>query len=274
MSLTKEQQIIGQKVKLTSNSYTDSDYNPIWGGCKGKIEGQIDIIYGGLLPLGVKWSNGCHNSYAQDDLDILVPVVTQIIQSTKPIVNTVSIKDAVVSVINSQFIANKASFSGYDVTSAVRKQVNDGTIRLDGVPFENINGKNTQRVSHDDIRAHVRAHLDTVSSYDRKFNGDYIVYSFNGHAPASVPVAVLAAPTARPTLVIAPNGVTSTAVTSSDLTVKLTTYISGKNSASLKQIQSRFKGEPVTVRDIASLATKAGLRIDFKTPYHASVVTK
>lgn len=270
---------VGQEVVLRATHYVRHPHNPIWGTDGKYVKGKVESIISNSVY--VVWEGLGKNVYYKDgDLEIysdaLLPVVA-------PVIKTVSIKDAVESVINADFIAQQKSFSAYDITTAVRGLINTGTIRLDGVPFEDINGKSTQRVSHDDVRVHVRNLMDTVSAYSRNFHqGNYLLYSFVGNTQVAAAPLTSPSVTFTPTGVVAspaaPAAVKTTIVSSaSSFDNRVVEYVVNRKTATLKQIQSRFKRElqkqPRTVRDLATLATKAGLRIDVKTPYHASVVT-
>lgn len=59
----------GTKVILPSAYYSDSPHNPHWGGEHGHVVGVIDEI--GSSAVGVQWENGCRNSYAYGELELL-----------------------------------------------------------------------------------------------------------------------------------------------------------------------------------------------------------
>ena len=65
---------VGDKVKYVSDNYTDTQYNPLWGGLSGYIVGTIYDIrktnYGKTkFWTDVKWDNGKINSYDAVDLE-------------------------------------------------------------------------------------------------------------------------------------------------------------------------------------------------------------
>lgn len=260
--------VVGTEViLLPSNRFGDSQRNPAWGGSQGKVKGVIKQI---VQPhyIVVLWENGFLNHYDNNCL-ATVPVE----------VKAVSLQAAVESVI-ATVIAAGESFSGYDITSKLRREVNEKRIVLENRPYEDVNGIQTQKVTHDEVRTFVRGYMDTISSYDRRFNGDYIVYSPNGTLSTSTTATTTPASVAPKTLTYTPTAVVSTPAVavsaSTSPSTKLVSYIRGRGPRTLKQIQSRFKVEGAaqpTVRDLAAIAQSSGLRIDVKTPYYASVVT-
>ncbi len=73
----------GDRVKLVSFSYIDSENNPIWDGEEGNIVGTIKerkIVAGDeVLPVTVVWDNGCVNTYRVSDLRLHSEVLRDII---------------------------------------------------------------------------------------------------------------------------------------------------------------------------------------------------
>jgi hypothetical protein len=67
---------IDDKVKLTTIQYHDSEYNPIWNGIHGQIEGTISEIYEFVCGIRyrVLWDNNIANSYYAEDLSLIKPV--------------------------------------------------------------------------------------------------------------------------------------------------------------------------------------------------------
>ena len=65
----------GDKVILTTDIYTDTKSNPLYGGKHGKVVGTIyNIVNLTSLPkIGVEWSNGHRNGYDEIDLNLYVP---------------------------------------------------------------------------------------------------------------------------------------------------------------------------------------------------------
>jgi hypothetical protein len=287
MQVTRANATVGQEVKLTSTRWGDARNNPVWGGSQGQVKGKVSSIEQNWL--AVDWDNGTRNHYSDTDLEsieVATPTLTIGLSTTPatpapatPSVATESLQTVVQNVINEQIAAGN-SFSAYDITTKVRAVVNAGAVVLENRPVEDVNGRQTQRVTHDEVRPLVRSIMDTQSSYDRRFNGDYIVYQPNGTpATPSLSTTVATPIPASKSLTFTPTGTTSTGSFSGSQSVdktRLVTYITNKGSRTLKQIQSRFKVEGAaqpTVREIATAATSAGLRIDTKTPYYASVVT-
>lgn len=274
MKVTLTNAKVGDEVIYTSTKYPNGKSNPVYNGSEGKVTGIITQVNDRFI--GVKWSNGYVNHYDNDCLETAPAVVVA------PVVAQLPLKDIVEAVIASEFIAKNVQFSAYDVTSKVRREINEGRAIIAGKAKEDVNGMQTQRVAHDDIRAFVRDYMNNVSSFDRRFNGDYIVYQPNAFASAQSAASTFAkVPVCVPPLkrlIFTPTAVVaSPAVNAGGLNAKIAAYVSGKGARTLKQIQSRFKidnGPQFTIRELADYAKIAGLRIDVKSPYYASVVTK
>lgn len=267
MKITIASAKVGDEVVLTTNKWGDTNSNPVWGGKFGKLVGKISSITANAMY--IRWPNSTVNCYDGDSLEL----ATAYVVVTKPLS---SLKDAVTKVVTS-FVERDLNFSAYEVTKALRVEINEGRITLDDRQKEDVNGIQTQKITHDEVRVYVRPIVSSYGNYAGIFNGDYVVYTCKiPSVPAvSAPVAVKPSVIITPTATVVTPAATSVAADSKPVTVtKLLTYVANKQAPTLKQIQSRFKGSPITVRSIATLAQQAGLRIDQKTPYHASVVTK
>lgn len=60
---------VGDKVKLVSTRYSDTDINPRWGGRYGKMSGRIKEFFdGGCF---VIWENGQINGYTDMNLALI-----------------------------------------------------------------------------------------------------------------------------------------------------------------------------------------------------------
>ncbi len=309
MKVTAASAINGAEVVLTSTKYNPSLSNPVYTGTGVKITGKITGIrdISGRKWIDVSWTNGTNNSYEDETLEytssvattpsvvitptatlatIPVPVSTVPVPVVPPIKPTatillapaaVSLKSAVEAIINREFIAKGLSFSGYDVTSKLRRDVNESRVRIENLAFDTINRISTQRITHDEVRVFVRDFMNVTSTYDRKFNGDYIVYIPNGTSAQASTKASLGG-LATPSVTITPTTtVTSGIVGTSNFATKLQAYVASKGNPTLKQIQSRFKvkgADQITVRDIAAKVTALGLKLTSATPYYKSVVTR
>lgn len=281
MKITKANAVKGTKVKLTTTRWGDSSYNPVWGGTQGKIEGTVDGSFSGMI--AVTWDNKNYNTYGDNDLETVVEVPAA---QSQPVVTvaTLSLNQAIESVVKT-FVSTAKAFSAFDITKALRKEINEKRIALDDRPFGDVNGVNTQFVKNDEVRGVVRKLVDANSNYYRDFNGDFIIYKPNASgvlaAAAQAPVKSAPVSTAVPAPVVThtPTAVVKTGIfTPSSQTgvssVKLLAYVDSKKNPTLKQIQSRFKGISTTVRSLETLVRSSGLRIDRKTPFYASVVTR
>ena len=281
MNVTTKNAVVGEEVKLTSKRYGDYESNPIWGGHYGEVKGKIKSVGGDWIY--VSWSNGRDNEYLDGELEVIKAPATvpalNIVLDVKP--KAVLLLSAV-SMAVSAFALESKNFSAYDVTKAIRKQINDKVYSLVGVPFENINGVNTQRVEHNDVRPAVRSAVAGLLDYSRENTADgYILYKFvkqNDVKPAvvytltGVDTKSMATPaTPADKQVAAPTSVSGASVVTKE---KLRAYIT-LGGASLKQIQSRFKvrgGKQPTVREIAQIAKDSNLRLIEAYPFHASLV--
>lgn len=232
--------------------------NPYWGGVHGHIVGTVtNVTSSGTIY--VRWDNGKVNDYY--DVDLSVHALA-----------TRELKDVITEVTQQDFINKSAIFSAYDVTTKIRELVNAKKLELANVPFEDVDGVLTQRVKHDDVRGLVRTLVAANPAYIASYNGEYIEYRTT--VPTPIPVASVAV---SPVVTVTPTGTTSTASTPTPSTATvefvIRGYVKRKTNPTLKQIQSRLKKDAPTVREIATIVTNAGLRIDQRTPYYASVVT-
>ncbi len=274
--------VSGTEVILTSTKYGDYKSNPVYSGSQGKVKGKIERVTSSYIV--VRWENNSFNYYDGDSLEaapvvatvpvpVAIPAPTVVI-AAKPLPVSVTLENAVIKVVNEQFIDKNLDFSAYDVTSKVRREINENRFEITGKTFEDINGMTTQRINHDEVRVIVRAIMNSKLSYTRTFNGGYTLYKYTG-VPAAV-ATVLSTPSVTHT----PTGVQyvgTPILGTSDFATKLQIYIGKKGTPTLKQIQSRFKVEgadQITVRDIATKSAALGFKVEVKTPYYSSVVSK
>ncbi len=291
MKVSFDNSKVGQEVILTSASYPDAKNNPRYNGVHGKVVGKI-ISLGDKFPLwiSVKWGNGYENSYAKDAGDLeFAPVATPVVAApsvtitptaviTTPVAPAlvkpvaISLATAVENVVN-QFVNKRQAFSAYDITSTLRRQVNEGFTAIENRATENVSGLQTQRINHDEVRSLVRSVANNVGSYQSRMNSTYLLWE-----PLPVAAVATASKPSGPTVTITPTTTVATITYPlSQIAKPLVAYISRNGPRTLKQIQSRFKvenGPQLTVSQLADEATKAGLRIDKKTTFHASVVTQ
>lgn len=278
MKITRNNAVVGAKVKLVTRNWGDHQTNPVWGGAYGQIQGEITGFDNYWIR--VKWSNGCTNSYYDDDLEQIqvpaikdeTPVATVTVTLTKS-TPTVTLEKAIRNIIEA-YESDSKDFSAYDITKAVRKQVNDKVIELHGVAFEDVSGVQTQRIEHMHVRPIVRSVMDGKSNYSRLNSNDgYVLYKFT---TATKPAVVYTPTGVSSTPASTPVAATSTASTNPVVDVeKLKVYIQG-GSSTLKQIQSRFKvrgAKQPTVREIAQVVNAtAGLMLEERKPFHSSLV--
>lgn len=164
-------------------------------------------------------------------------------------------------------------FSAYDVTRKLRDQVNKGELTFTDRTTEDLDGVQTYRIEHDDVKDIFNDlwSNDAITNLSRKHNGNYWEFSDAAALKPSFvggigPVTRL---TLTPVTVCGANGnplttqvVTSRAtVTSKDpLTSQVIDYLRGRagTPTSMKQIQSRFKGVTKTCEEYAKLLIGAG----------------
>jgi hypothetical protein len=277
MLITSANAKIGQVVKLVSQQWGDSINNPIWGRSQGEVQGKITHVYPSYVR--VSWDNGQANVYEMGELEEIAPVLTIAPAPVAKKVCPVALPIAVQVVVATEFVQKGLAFSAYDVTSKLRREVNEGRIAIENRATEDVNGIQTQKINHDEVRTAIRDYMDTQTGYNRVFNGTYFIFTPNGSSTTASTAGATVAGTTAPSLTITPTGSVSTAASAPVKAVSPTaikTYIQNKTARSLKQIQSRFKVEGAaqpTVRELAKAAMDAGLRIDVRTPYYASVVT-
>jgi len=60
----------GDYVIYTTNVYSDSEYNPLWGGSQGCIYGRVTSML--CDDVNVKWENGKSNGYRACALSIVI----------------------------------------------------------------------------------------------------------------------------------------------------------------------------------------------------------
>lgn len=288
MTITKQNAIKGTVVILTSSKYGDGKYNPVYNSTEGQVTGVVEGVddHGWIE---VSWSNGQTNSYENGTLESApvavavsasVPTVTitpaGIVATpvVKPSIRVVTLVDIVKEVCD-RFVNNSTqAFSAYDVTTRIRSYVNNKEVSIYGKAIEDVSGTQTQRIEHAEVRDLVRDYLATVQGIKREFNTTLGFTTFR-KVDVPVPTPTPIVPAGSPVLTFAPTGATLTGT--STFITKLQTYIANKGSATLKQIQSRFKvegGDQITVREIYKTVNLAGLKISAKVPYHASVVSR
>lgn len=76
------------------------------------------------------------------------------------------------------FVTPPRNFSAHDITNTLRDGITNGLYEIDGFPYEDINGTNTQRVEHEDVRDLVRTLVASgdVTTHTPVFNGSYTLY--------------------------------------------------------------------------------------------------
>jgi hypothetical protein len=143
-----------------------------------------------------------------------------------------------------------SGFSIHDVTTALREKVNDGAIGFSDRNQEDANGVETYRVEHNDVKRVFEELLSTgvLLNLDSSFNGKYRVF-FNVDSVVTQGVSNLAS---SPAVVY----------TTDPLMEKVENYLRNKaGDVTLKQIQSRFKEDGLTCREIYDLLSSWGYNL-------------
>lgn len=262
---------MNQRVKLIATNHGDDITNPVFGGSQDNVLGEV--IYLSTNFAKVKWDNGCDNLYYFNDLEdatVVTPTVVVAPTPAAPVVVPVGFATAVADILNENVNAGK-HFSNFDVTAELRNRVNNGKVVIDGRSFEDVNGTQTQKIFHGEVRDIVVQTMRASSAYTRVWNGAYFVYQPTTSSPVTPGSTV-------PSVVVTPTATVSTPAVPVDvLGRQIRTYIQTRGNKTLKQIQSRFKkplgAGQITVRTLADAAKNEGLRIDPHSTYHASVVS-
>lgn len=156
-------------------------------------------------------------------------------------------------------------FSIHEVTKELRNQVNSGSVGFSNKTVESVDGVTTYRVDHDEVRASFLDAFDRqyFPNLKKEFNGVYNVY-VNTSAPTLV-----VTPTPAPTVTVKPTSAvvsnSSRYLDSSEGEAKLIAYVGNiakGDSRTIKNVQSRFKGCPMTSQEIADKLTKLGFFLE------------
>jgi hypothetical protein len=209
-----------------------------------------------------------------------------------------TLKQAVRDEIIQGFVANGCEFSAYTITVAIRAKVNNGMLEIDGIPYQMMNGVNTQVVSHGDVRDLVRlvTSISPIANYVRNWRsapntptGGYWVWSKAVIAQPCPQVPVAAADddddVTAPVAPVTQSGPIAPKNPSADpndpeIIKMLTSYFDNRISmgqpASLHTAQSRMKRHRLTIAQIMKIAEDNGYAVepDPCAPMHAYKVKK
>ena len=175
----------------------------------------------------------------------------------------------------------KVGFSAFDVTLKIREMANQAVANNEDLdlPLSNENKGFKYHIGHDEVRAEVLA-LYNNRTLDRKYNGNYFMYSLAG----------VSAPRKSPTLQSYTPPVIATATTVADydvgfsiyptnkmISAKVRKYVSKRSIApTLKQVQSLLKRDGhFTCANLDTLLGSNGLKVvsnTSKTPTSQKVV--
>lgn len=172
-----------------------------------------------------------------------------------------------VAAVVAAFTSAQNSFSAHDVTRELRRQANTGEVDLLDLTRENVDGvPNTFRIEHNKVREEVAAQLGALrGTYERDFSRGYTLYRPKANAYATLATSVPTAPVNLANAPLTTFGVGSTATPDPDRSKKVSIYLIRKHGAgdnpSLKQIQSRLKGDYVTCSELADLVKTLGYQV-------------
>ena len=168
--------------------------------------------------------------------------------------------------------ASGASFSSWEIHNAAKVIVNAVNVYmpfLEGKQVEDVDGILTQRIGACEVKSIVRELTDT--GYDST-----VFYTANGAYVSYTKKKQVQAPAVN-TLTVTPTGNVSTqpsSVFDSDFENKLINYLKKVEVATVKEIQSRFKGVSFTCAEFLNFAqNKQGLYLfdTLLTPSKVSV---
>lgn len=196
--------------------------------------------------------------------------------------NVKSLENAVRDEIDA-FVKNGCEFSAHSITTNIRVKVNSGNLEIDGLPQDQIGGIMTQNIEHQTVRTIVHQLFNSgdiqAMGFDRRWqtspnaNGGYFTYGpvGVGAIPVMPPVAsVQNAMTNQP--IFTPASPTDPNVVKSVLDYFDHRFADGI-PATLHSTQRRLKRTPLSITDIAQIATTNGYRIVTSSPYSESIVT-
>jgi len=293
---------VGDRVFLDASlgrKWDEGQDNPYSDGQYGNLDGEVTAIKSTWVD--VKWDNGQINSYGDNDLNLAANrpqahapasaapsvTVTPTGTTTAPVASKPAeakiiitaaalalpdLETAVARVV-SKFTNDSLTFSAYDVTSRLRQEINSKQIEISSIPVSDVDGVQTRRIVHADVRPIVTRLVAGIPAYTKRLsaNGDYIEYA------TIVPTPIRTAK--APTVTVTPTATTTSGVLGSKTSAsprahKITQeYVTAKRTTTLKAIQSRIKNDAPTVREIETIAVGLGFKVTPKTPYYATEVS-
>jgi len=179
---------------------------------------------------------------------------------------TVKFSTAVVSAIRDVCVTkNSDKFSAYDITQHLREQCNQGELAFSDRISEDVRGDGTvsYRIEHPEVKEIIED-LYNARLLTRSYNArGYWDYSSGFQANSTVQLATASQPVTAPKPSTTKSHVI--AATSDPLAQKIQDYIQGRGNGAiitLKQIQSRFKGLPLTCASIAMRLETIGYNVN------------
>ena len=84
-------------------------------------------------------------------------------------------------------IAAKEEFSAFDITKALREEVNGGSSTIDSSETDTVyvGGKSVAKIDHEIVKeaVHDLYKRDEMTGYDRSFNGSHFIYAESADEP-------------------------------------------------------------------------------------------
>ncbi len=159
-------------------------------------------------------------------------------------------------------------FSVHDVTKYLRNQVNNFEIALSDGTTEDVDGVDTYRIEHNDVKAIFNELFENgaLVGLDRRHARGHFEYFNVPSAPAIVSLKATPSLSTAIQTTIARNTVAGPA--EKQLRAYLDNHSAG-SQVTLKQLQSRFKGIHLTCKDYALLVESFGYSVD-KTDLYPS----
>ncbi len=184
----------------------------------------------------------------------------------KQSMKTLHLAIAILTRIN-HFHALKTDFSAFDITRSLREKVSNGEYDISDVDKDTFGGQLVSVVEHESVKDIVKELFkeDLIPDYTPKNFFDsakgrsYVKYSFSNGA-ATQPITASAGLAAPASAVSAPKVTAPAPAPSNAVWDKAVQYVKNRGTAptSMKQIQSRLKGNSVTCKEIAGEFIRRG----------------
>ena len=168
-------------------------------------------------------------------------------------------------------VSSDESFSAWNITQEVREAVNKHEVTIDGLRIVPLGqNPNTQYIAHDEVRALVYPYADALSGYRRRDTGQYQLWEpHDGDDDDDVdldsdgPLDVSSQYSQQSTATTPPTAAQLNQIPHRNRLIK--TYIDNRlavnDPPTLKSVQSRMKGWPLSLDDIKDIAVAEGFTV-------------